>query len=242
MVPIKKVEELFRDLEFRSHLKRVSVLGKGSVSEVETDGRQLSLSFGTSDDKQSGHDMTLSGSTNTIVVDTMEELDNLKEKLSKSQVIAFDTETTSTNVMNAELVGISLSIETGKAFYIPVGHESSMAPDGQLELKQVLDALSGSLCDQSIKKVAHNAKYDYVILKRLGLVVNPLSADTMLSEWISDPNSRNKSLKNLSLVRLGVEMQGIEDLIGKGKNKKIWGTQFPYNSMYAYSIHWNYFR
>ena len=145
------------------------MLGKDPVSEAETDDRQLSLSFGASDDKRPGHDMTLSGSTNTIVVDTMEELGNLKEELSKAQVIAFDTETTSTNVMNAELVGISLSIETGKAFYIPVGHESSMAPDGQLELKQVLDALSGSLCDQSIKKVAHNAKYDYVILKRLGL-------------------------------------------------------------------------
>ena len=217
---VTKVEQLFRDLEFRSHLKRVSVLGKDPVSEAETDDRQLSLSFGASDDKRPGHDMTFSGYTDTIVVDTMEGLDSLTEELSKAQVIAFDTETTSTDAMNAELVGISLSIENGKAFYIPVGHESAMAPDGQLELKQVLEALSGSLCDQSIKKVAHNAKYDYVILKRLGLVVNPISSDTMLSEWISDPNSRNKALKNLSLVRLGVEMQGIEDLIGKGKNQK----------------------
>ena len=68
--------------------------------------------------------------------------------------------------------------------------------------------------------MAHNAKYDYVILKKLGLVVDPISSDTMLSEWISDPSSRNKSLKNLSLARLGIEMQGIEELIGKGKNQK----------------------
>jgi len=217
---IKKVEELFHDLEFRSHLKRVSALGRKYVSEVDTNGSQLSLSFGTSNDERLGHDITSSSSTNTIVVDTMEGLDNLIETLTKAKVIAFDTETTSTNVMNAELVGVSLSVENGKAFYIPVGHESSMAPGGQLELKQVLDALSGPLCDRSIKKVAHNAKYDYVILKRLGLVVNPISSDTMLSEWISDPNSRNKALKNLASVRLGVEMQGIEDLIGKGKNQK----------------------
>ena len=217
---IKKVEQLFRDLDFRTHLKKVAMLARDPIADVEGDGRQLSLSFGSGEDKRSGYDVTSSGSTKTIVVDTIEGLENLTEYLSNAETIAFDTETTSTNVMDAELVGISLSVESGKAFYIPVGHVSEMAPNGQLKLKQVLEALSGSLCDRSISKVAHNAKYDYVILKRLGLVVDPISSDTMLSEWISDPSSRNKSLKNLSLVRLGIEMQGIEELIGKGKNQK----------------------
>jgi len=217
---IKKVEQLFRDLDFRTHLKKVAMLARDPIADVERDGRQLSLSFGTGEDKRSGYDVTLAGSTKTIVVDTIEGLENLTEYLSNAETIAFDTETTSTNVMDAELVGISLSVESGKAFYIPVGHVSEMAPNGQIKLKQVLEALSGSLCDRSISKVAHNAKYDYVILKRLGLVVDPISSDTMLSEWISDPSSRNKSLKNLSLVRLGIEMQGIEELIGKGKNQK----------------------
>ena len=216
---IKKVEQLFHDLDFRTHLKRVAMLARDPIIEVEADGSQLSLSFGLGTEKQSSYDVASAGSTRTIVVDTIEGLENLTKCLSNAETIAFDTETTSTNVMDAELVGISLSVESGKAFYIPVGHDSEMAPNGQLKLKQVLEALSGSLCNRLIKKVAHNAKYDYVILKRLGLVVDPISSDTMLLEWISDPNTRNKSLKNLALVRLGVAMQDIQELIGKGKKQ-----------------------
>ncbi|MBI3763923.1 MAG: DNA polymerase I [Chloroflexi bacterium] len=72
------------------------------------------------------------------------------------------------------------------------------------------------LSDAAKPKYAHNAKYDYIVLKRAGLEVGPLAFDTMLAEWLCDPSSRNLGLKNLAWMRLGVEMTNIEALIGKG--------------------------
>ena len=82
-------------------------------------------------------------------------------------MIAFDTETTSTEEMSAELVGISLAMQEGTGFYIPVGHRSGQ----NLPAAQVMQALRGPLTDPSIAKTAHNAKYDYILLKRYGVPV-----------------------------------------------------------------------
>ena len=70
-----------------------------------------------------------------------------------------------------------------------------------------------------IGKIAHNAKYDAILLARYGLVASPLTFDTMLAEFIVDPSSRNLGLKNLAAIRLGEEMTHIEELIGKGKKQ-----------------------
>jgi DNA polymerase-1 len=68
-----------------------------------------------------------------------------------------------------------------------------------------------------IGKAGHNLKYDYLVLKRAGLRVSPLTFDTMIAEWLINPASRNLGLKNLAWVRLGYEMTQIEELIGKGR-------------------------
>ncbi len=211
------VQRLFLELEFRSHLKRVnSLLGKSEELSSDSD-KQMSLLF------RESFDVTTSveedNNTDYEIINTQKALNEFLKNVSKDATIAFDTETTSTSVMQADLVGISLSVENGKACYIPVGHDQSKAPDGQLELHKVIDLLSVLFSDQSIKKVAHNAKYDYIVLKKLGLIVNSIVCDTMISEWLLDPNSRNKSLKNLTLARLGLELQDIGELIGKGKNQ-----------------------
>ena len=79
-------------------------------------------------------------------------------------MIAFDTETTSTDQMRAELVGISLAVDPGYGFYIPVGHRQEVGV--QLPLQTVLEALRGPLTDPRIPKVGHNTKYDFVVLAR----------------------------------------------------------------------------
>jgi len=150
-----------------------------------------------------------------IIVDTQDKLDNLAKELGKAKIISFDTETTSTEEMQAEIVGISLAVREGLAYYIPVGHTSG----DNLPIKKVIAALTPSMTDAKIGKVAHNAKYDYIMLARYGLVVTPLTFDTMLAEFIVDPASRNLGLKNLVHARLGEEMTHIEELIGKGKNQ-----------------------
>ena len=117
--------------------------------------------------------------------------------------------------MTAELVGISLSVKEGQGYYIPVGHVAG----NNLPVKKVIDEITPAMTNAKIGKVAHNAKYDYIVLARYGLTVSPLTFDTMLAEFIVDPSSRNLGLKNLSEYRLGEEMTHIEELIGKGKKQ-----------------------
>ncbi len=151
----------------------------------------------------------------TVVVDSAEKLAELAADLGSAEMIAFDTETTGTDKMQAELVGISFATQPGKGYYVPVGHREGE----QLPLEQVMAAIRPAMTDPKIPKAGHNLKYDYVMLYRYGLDVSPLSFDTMLAEWLRDPASRNLGLKNLSWVRLGVQMIEIEELIGKGKNQ-----------------------
>src|SRR5690606_31628509 len=119
-------------------------------------------------------------------------------------MVAFDVETTSTDQMQAELVGISLAVSSDEGYYIPVGHIPPNAPpDGaaqpdlveghtpqQLPLAQVIEALRPPLTDPAIPKVGHNAPYDLVVLRRYGIDVQPITFDTMVGEWVCDPASR----------------------------------------------------
>ena len=212
-----KVREMFRQLEFRSLLPRLQELekkyGKGSPSQS---GQQLLLFEESSEVPQASLSYTPEEGAETRIVDTPEDLDRLVSRLLSAQMIAFDTETTSTDQMQAELVGISLAAEPGLGYYIPVGHLQGQ----QLPVQKVLDALRGPLTSRTIPKAGHNLKYDFVVLARYGLRVRPLSFDTMLAEWLINPDSRNLGLKNLSWVRLNHQMTEIETLIGKGKNQR----------------------
>jgi DNA polymerase-1 len=83
----------------------------------------------------------------------------------------------------------------------------------------VISALQKPLTDPKIGKVAHNAKYDYIVLAKHGLKVSPITFDSMIAEFVIDPSSHNLGLKNLAFVRLGEEMIHIEELIGKGRKQ-----------------------
>ncbi|NOY99394.1 MAG: DNA polymerase I [Chloroflexi bacterium] len=203
------VMTFFREMEFHSLLNRLAKLSQSTPAEDQ----QLSL-FGDS----AGVIQTPrpAVSIQVHVVDTSESLAALADELKSAQMIAFDTETTSTDEMRAELVGISLAVREGEGFYIPVGHHDGM----QLPLEDVLNALRAPLTDPRIRKIGHNLKYDYIMLDRYGLRVTPLVFDTMIAEWLVNPASRNLGLKNLAFVRLGEQMTPIEELIGKGKNQR----------------------
>jgi DNA polymerase-1 len=199
--------ELFRALEFRSLMERIP------GADVTAKAGQMSL-FVTS--SETTKDMQ----REVVVVDTPAALDQLAKRLSKARQIAFDVETTSTDAMRADLVGISLAVETGQGYYLPVGHNSSIAGGKQLELATILNALREPLTDVAIPKVGHNLKYDFIVLSRVGLRVSPLAFDTMIAEWLCDPASHNLGLKSLAWVRLGIEMTEIEALIGSGRNQR----------------------
>jgi DNA polymerase-1 len=213
------VEAIFRELEFRSLMGRLTALeqayGKRDLSQNEAKKeRQLSM-FGEATPAVVKIQVSTQEASKAVIVNTPELLQALVNRLRDARQISFDTETTSTDQMRAELVGISLAVEAGQGYYIPVGHRSG----AQLPLEQALSALSRPMAEAKTPKVGHNVKYDFVVLARYGLRVSPITFDTMIAEWVVNPASHNLGLKNLAWVRQDIKMTNIEELIGKGKNQ-----------------------
>jgi DNA polymerase-1 len=209
---IAAVTELFRELEMHSLIKRLNRLSPTPIVAPTADGQ---LSLFSAGEAASSYSPEESYSITTQVVDTHEALADLAEKCQQAEMIALDTETTSTDPTQADLVGISLATETGMGYYIPTGHSQGE----QLDVDEVLDVLRPALTNPDIQKIGHNLKYDIIMLARYGLQVAPLSFDTMIAEWLVNPASRNLGLKKLAFARLGEQMIEIEKLIGKGKKQ-----------------------
>jgi DNA polymerase-1 len=201
-----EIVKLFRELEFRSLLDRLEQLAERDQST------QLNLFSGESEPRQYGLEV--------VIVDTPEALAEITQELEAAKLIAFDVETTDTDALKAELVGLSLATQPGRGVYIPTGHHKQTAGGNQLDFELIQDMLRKPLTDPTIPKVGHNLKYDYTMLARLGLQVKPLSFDTMVAEWLCNPASRNLGLKHLAWVRLGIEMTEIEELIGSGSKQR----------------------
>jgi DNA polymerase-1 len=206
------VEELFRELEFRSLMGRLQALSKAAAGEQTTvTGEQLSLF---------GQPVVRIGQpaehrSRVQLINTLPALAELQEKLEHAAEIAFDTETTATDPLRASLVGISIAIQPGEGYYIPLGHRSGE----QLPVQTVVKALTPSFTDPRKPKIGQNLKYDYLMLAQYGLRPAPLTFDTMIAEWLIDPASRNLGLKEMAEAYLNEHMTHIEELIGKGKSQ-----------------------
>jgi len=204
------VENLFRELEFRTLIPRLRLIA-APLKKQETP--QLSL-FG-----EEMKEIIVPESSYMIevkLIDTAQKLASLKQALDASSLIAFDTETTALDPLQAELVGLSLAVKEGEGYYIPLGHKGEQP---QLKVSEVIEALTPALTNPSIEKAGHNIKYDALVLARYGLRVSPLSFDTMIAEWLTNPASRDLGLKDLAGTLLGIRMTRIEELIGRGKNQ-----------------------
>ncbi len=214
---VDAVEALFRELEFRSLLKRLrewqQAAGGGSTASQP---QQLSLFGGSAAGAGASASPAPDLGFRTTVVDSPKALEALTRRLKGARTFAIDTETTATDKMRADLVGISLAVDEGEGFYIPIGHRTG---ETQLPWETVRAALEPFLTDPAVDKVGHNIKYDLVVLARHGLPMSAPAFDTMIAEWVRDPASHNLGLKNLAWTRLGVEMTDISALIGRGKKQ-----------------------
>ncbi len=148
-------------------------------------------------------------------IQTSEALMDLVEELEQCEVLAFDFETTSTDPIHTKLVGMSVSWGSGTGAYLPVGHQFG----SQLRWELVLKSLSTVMSNPQVEKVAHNAKFDLLVARRYGLVLEGALHDTMIMAWVLDPGRRQLGLKSLALSELGVTMQPIKDLIGTGSKQ-----------------------
>ncbi len=145
---------------------------------------------------------------------TEKDLDALIEKLNEKQYISVDTETTSLNPIEAELIGISFCYEPNKAFYIPLNHKKVNALNKELVLKKIKKLLE----DPSIKKIGQNIKYDLIIFKNNDIEVNPID-DTMLLSYVLDAGNNRHNMDTLSDIHLGHKTITYKDLVGTGKKQ-----------------------
>ncbi|MFZ6021264.1 MAG: DNA polymerase I [Chloroflexota bacterium] len=225
-INVAGVEGFFQQLEFRSLLPRLKKLESRVVPAPST-GQQLLL-FGEPL-VRIGEPPPQDGAW--ITVQTREALAELCRKLENVPVLSLDTETTSTDPMRAELVGLSLAFEAGQGYYLPVGHRTG---EEQLPAEEVLKALHPVLTSAQVAKIGHNLKYDVLVLENQGVSVAPLTFDTMIAAWLVQPESYNLGLKELAETYLGVQMTHIEELIGKGKNQ-LTMDRVPVSSVAAYA-------
>jgi DNA polymerase-1 len=200
----RKVDELFGVLEFRGLRDRLPKAGEqlslfdtGVISDIPAEEAQRPPVV------------------DTVIVQDEAGLQALVETLNAAKIISWDTETTGTDPMSAELVGISVAVDGDRGFYIPVGHKTGE----QLPIKTVMDALREPMTNAAIGKVGHNADYDLLMLQRNGIDVTPVVFDTMIAEWLRSPDSKFLGLKNLARQELKVDMTEISTLIGTGKKQ-----------------------
>ena len=197
----RDVVELFRELEFRG-VERIPDPSTLSVSGASKAPVQQAM---PKPDQPSDTDYQ--------VVDTVEKLQHMLEELSGGPHYAFDTETTSLDPMQADLVGLSFSKAPGKAWYVPVGHQEGV----QIPLEEVLSQLRPFMQGASVGQTAHNANYDLTILSNYSIAPGKVDFDTVIAAHLL--GRKAIGLKNLALEILGVEMTQISELLGTGKKQ-----------------------
>ncbi len=151
---------------------------------------------------------------NYEMINSEKELDKIIKLASKSKIIAIDTETTGLDYMDADLVGVSLSYEPGKAFYIPFGHEKQDVP--QLKEKVVINKLKPFLEKAKDKIIGQNIKFDRNILARYGIKIDSIKNDTMMMSYVLDASATRHNLDALSSYYLNYKTSTFEEVAGKG--------------------------
>lgn len=200
------LRDLFQRLEFRRWLEE---LENGSTSQASTDETDLPA--------------TEVRHYETILDQAL--LDQWIDRLSSAELFSFDTETTSLDYIEAEIVGLSFATETGSAAYVPLAHDYEEAPT-QLDRTNVLEQLRPLLENENRKKVGQNLKYDANVLLNYDIRLRGIAFDTMLESYVLNSTASRHDMDSLAKKYLGVETIHYEDVAGKGA-KQITFSQVP---------------
>ena len=214
-----KLLEFFEELEFRGWVKEMRDGGqmapaKPSTSKASEPEAQAAADFPPPAPVQTEYQTVLEQADFDVWLDC----------LKSAELFAFDTETTSLDYMEAEIVGVSFAVEAGKAAYVPFTHDYLDAPK-QLNREDVLAALKPLLEDEKCLKVGQNLKYDRSVLARHGVDLKGIAFDTMLESYVLDSTGR-QDMDTLANKWLGVETVKFEDIAGKGA-KQLTFNQIP---------------
>jgi DNA polymerase-1 len=189
-------------MEFNRLLSSViSIYGEPSLSNKKTDSfpkeKQISIN-----------------KKNYFLIKNEKEIEKWIEEAEEFGELAIDTETSSLDVHQADLIGISLSTKIGKACYIPIGHRS----EGCLNKEVVIKKLKPLLEDRSVKKIGQNIKFDFIVLYNHGIKMNSME-DTMLMSYVLDAGKNRHNMDTLSEIHLNHKTISFKDLVGSGKKK-----------------------
>ncbi len=210
-----KLAALFDRFEFRSWKRELDNMPEDGVvpKGIET----APVSDATKQAAQTTTDL-FAASVNTAreysTILTEDDLDSWLEKLSKAELVCFDTETTSLDPMKAQIVGMSFSVEAGKASYLPLTHDYFDAP-AQLPFKETLAKVKPILENPNIRKVGQNLKYDKHVLANHGVALNGIAHDTLLQSYVLESH-RTHGMDDLAMRHLGLETIHFADVAGKG--------------------------
>jgi DNA polymerase-1 len=205
---VERLRELFVRYEFKAALKELD----GAPEPASAPAPSAAAPAAAPVPHPAGD---LSGPGRYELVTTEAQLDAWLDKLRTAELIAFDTETTSIDAMQAEMVGLSLSVETGEACYVPLAHDYPGAP-AQLARDHVLDKLKPIFEDPSRPKLGQHAKYDINILSHYGIVVQGLKHDSMLESYVWNATATRHDMDSLARKYLGYETVKYEEVAGKG--------------------------
>lgn len=190
------LSQIFTRYEFKSLLKGLDIK-PNSVAEKSQD-QAVDIEYKT--------------------VITQQELDALVTELERAESFSFDTETDSLNTYEANLVGISLCVKEGQAFYIPLQHRYLGVPQ-QLDLNLVLDKLRPIFLDSKKAKIAHNFKFDEKVLSKYGLKIQANIHDTMIMAYVLKSSGRH-DMDSLSKEHLGIEPMSYSEIAGTGRKQQ----------------------
>lgn len=200
----EKLKTMFSELEFRTWL-----------SEVLSSNSAIT-------NKNSG---SMKADADYQIVQDEKTFESWLKRLKKAKLFAFDTETTSLDYMQAQIVGVSFSVEIGKAAYVPLKHQDPEG-DEQLDRDFVLDKLRPLLEDSKQAKVGQNLKYDMSVLANHGIELRGIEYDTMLESYVLDSTATRHDMDSLALKYLTHKTIHYEDVAGKGA-KQVCFDQVP---------------
>jgi len=195
--------ELFLELEFPRLLKSLMPSESKPESAEPSDERE-------------------SVSADYVAVTSLTQLKQVCKEMKVAGEITVDTETTSLDPLEAELVGVSLCTSPGKAYYLPLAHSGEGAKN--LPFDSAVAELKRLLENHKVQKSGQNLKYDLHVLRSAGIEIEPISFDTMLASYVLDPSARQHSLDFLAMKHFDYQMQPISDLIGKGRQQTTFDT------------------
>ena len=204
---VKELSALFEHLEFKAWLNELQGrgLGDGRVGEEQTGS--------TSQAPQPKQ--AVSREYETVLTD--EQLRAWLARVESARIVSVDTETTSLDPLTAQLVGISLSVEAGKAAYIPVSHTYAGAP-AQLSTDHVLSVLRAWLQNPQRPKLGQNLKYDKHVFANYGVALNGIEHDTLLQSYVLESH-RPHDMDDMAMRHLEVKTISYDDVTGKGASR-----------------------